>query len=148
MGSEDYKILKRSRSAHQAQLTKTYREFELQMSSQKNAESVTAFNEKLNGLFGKFRDMHVVVLKCCQPDEKESYEDSCDASLKNFEEFKDRYSQWRSAILSLEDCAQSSIGDSVKSASTTSSSSMSRLALARLRKLKAQRQLRDIDELF
>ena len=92
--------------------------------------------------------MHDEVLKCCQPDEKESYEDSFGTGLKNFEEFKDRYSQWRSAILSLEECAQSSMGDSVKSASTTSSSSRSRLAQARLRKLKAQRQLRRIDELF
>jgi len=93
MGSEDYHILKRSRSAYQAQLTKTYRELEVQMSSQEHAESVTALNEKLNGLFGKFRDVHVEVLKCCQPDEKESYEDSFDTCLKNFEEFKDRYLQ-------------------------------------------------------
>ncbi|KAH3805630.1 hypothetical protein DPMN_133935 [Dreissena polymorpha] len=40
------------------------------------------------------------------------------------------------------------MGDSVKSASTTSSSSRSRLAQARLKKLKAQRQLRRIDELI
>ncbi|KAH3696377.1 hypothetical protein DPMN_083984 [Dreissena polymorpha] len=40
------------------------------------------------------------------------------------------------------------MGDSVKSASTTSSSYRSRLAQARLQKLKAQRQLRPFDELF
>ncbi|KAH3723834.1 hypothetical protein DPMN_049629 [Dreissena polymorpha] len=135
MGSEDYQRLKRSRSAYQAQLTKTYRELEVQMSSQENAESVTALNVKLVGLFGKFWEVHDEVLKCCQPDEKGSYEDSFGTGLKNFEEFKDRYSQWRSAILLLEECAQSSMGDSVKSASTTSSSSRSRLAQARLRKL-------------
>ncbi|KAH3726827.1 hypothetical protein DPMN_052697 [Dreissena polymorpha] len=37
------------------------------------------------------------------------------------------------------------MGDSVKAASTTPSSSRARLAQARLRKLKAQRQLRHID---
>ncbi|KAH3850135.1 hypothetical protein DPMN_092541 [Dreissena polymorpha] len=47
MGSEDYQRLKRSRSAYQALLTKTYRELEVQMSSQENAESVTALNDKL-----------------------------------------------------------------------------------------------------
>ncbi|KAH3819645.1 hypothetical protein DPMN_121385 [Dreissena polymorpha] len=73
MGSEDYLKVKlnRSRSAHQTQLMKTNREFELQMSSQKNAGSMMALNEKLNGLFGKFRVVHVEVVKCCQPDEKE-----------------------------------------------------------------------------
>ncbi|KAH3805631.1 hypothetical protein DPMN_133936 [Dreissena polymorpha] len=76
-----------------AQLTKTYRELEVQMSAQGNAESVTALNDKLVGLFGKFREVHDEVLKCCQPDEKESYEESLDTGLKNFEEFNDRYSQ-------------------------------------------------------
>ncbi|KAH3726917.1 hypothetical protein DPMN_052794 [Dreissena polymorpha] len=81
MGSEDYQRLNRSRSAYQAQLTKTYRELEVQMSLQENAESVTVLNEKFIGLFVKFRDVHVEVLKCCQPDEKESYEDSFDTRI-------------------------------------------------------------------
>ncbi|KAH3804467.1 hypothetical protein DPMN_132753 [Dreissena polymorpha] len=62
MGSGDYQSLKRSRSAYKAQLTKTYRELEVQMSSQENAESVTTLNDKLVGLFGKFREVHDEVL--------------------------------------------------------------------------------------
>ncbi|KAH3751182.1 hypothetical protein DPMN_185731 [Dreissena polymorpha] len=82
MGSKDYQILKSSRSAYQTQITKTYRELELQTSSQNNAESVTALYEKLNGLFGKFRDVHVEVLKCWQFDEHESSKDSFDTILR------------------------------------------------------------------
>lgn len=148
MASKELECLRRKRASCLAQLSNTYEELERQMITRENVSTVSTLYEKLCDRFKSFKCAHLECLdNCVASDEVEDLKACYDASQRNFAEFQERYTQWTTDEISPDEYDSRSLGNSVHTSSSSVSSSKSRLALAKLKRLKAERKLKKINEI-
>lgn len=97
---EEFVSAKRSRSAHLAQLTKTYNELERQMLFEDNSEGVKQLYKNLCDRFQVFKDAHFLCLESYDdPSIVELLETNFLSQKRNFEEFRERYTEWERQLI-------------------------------------------------
>ena len=148
--NQEFVSLKRSRSANGAQLTKLYNELEKSMMSYNNIEEVKLLNNKLCERFEHFKSVHLQCLDlCAQPEVVADLEANFESCLKNFEEFRERFSQWIAGAIGphdgenipLENDAESNVSHG---SSRTSVSSRRKLQSAKAKRLIAEHKLKQL----
>ncbi|XP_060584000.1 uncharacterized protein LOC132740165 [Ruditapes philippinarum] len=148
--NQEFVSVKRSKSANGAQLTKLYNELEKSMMSYNNIEEVKLLKNKLCERFEHFKSVHLQCLDlCAQPEVVADLEANFESCLKNFEEFRERFSQWIAGAIGpqdgenipLENDAESNVSHG---SSRTSVSSRRKLQSAKAKRLIAEHKLKQL----
>ncbi|XP_060555752.1 uncharacterized protein LOC132716484 [Ruditapes philippinarum] len=148
--NQEFVSLKRSRSANGAQLTKLYNELEKSMMSYNNIEEVKLLNNKLCERFEHFKSVHLQCLDlCAQPEVVADLEANFESCLKNFEEFRERFSQWIAGAIGPHDGENIPVENDAESnvshgSSRTSVSSRRKLQSAKAKRLIAEHKLKQL----
>ncbi|XP_060583463.1 uncharacterized protein LOC132739706 isoform X2 [Ruditapes philippinarum] len=148
--NQEFVSVKRSRSANGAQLTKLYNELERSMMSFNNIEEVKLLNSKLCERFEHFKSVHLQCLDlCAQPEVVADLEANFESCLKNFEEFRERFSQWIAGAIGPHDGENIPVENDAESnvshgSSRTSVSSRRKLQSAKAKRLIAEHKLKQL----
>ena len=145
--NRDFVSLKRSRSTQLAQLTKIYKDIERKMISVENIDMVKELYGKLCDRFEQFKSAHLQCLEVCsQAENVDNLEENYESNMKNFMEFKERFSQWiadSEKIPQMERTPDKSCTGSIAS-SRTSTSSRAKLCSAKAKRLVAEMKLKNL----
>ncbi|CAG2213536.1 unnamed protein product [Mytilus edulis] len=146
MDSEEaYEESRKRRTVNLSQLTKLYNELETKMISRDNMKTVKTLFTKLCDRYEQFKTAHLECLDLCtNSDIFETLEMNFDSSQKNFTEFRERFNEWMREPEIAKD--EEDKNSRVTSVSRTSSSTQYRLKLARANRLKAEVQVKKMEE--
>ncbi|KAH3797743.1 hypothetical protein DPMN_151329 [Dreissena polymorpha] len=123
---------KKSRDAHLGQLTKLYKELEIQMLSPENTIRVRELFGRLCDKYEEFKTAYFQYFVLCEdPETKVALQKSFESCKTNFVELKERYSQWTPVEV-----------DSISNAA----SSTSRLRNAIVKRLIEEQKLKTLKE--
>lgn len=148
---QDLGELKRIRGSKLASLTRLYKDLEKNMLSYENSENVTTLFEKLCDRYEQFKSVHLECLDVCTDSSViEQLEVSFESCLKNFEEFRERISQWMAEKKAREekipDEASSTVSRVTSRSTLSSRSSVSQLKSAKAKRLVAEHKLKKLKE--
>lgn len=136
--------LKRKRSAVLAQLTKSYNNIERLMVNYENVDAVEDLYSKLEERYNEFTTRHLDCLDVCSElDVVQSLEQQYDSCKNNYEEFQERFVQWKAGIHK----SDADGGSVVSSVSTrTSNSARSKLSYAKEKRLLAEHKIKSLKQ--